>query len=61
MRKVEGGAVKHWKPHKIAMLDKGVQVYEDEREILSKKYNWKRKEFVTKMIQTDDIRLDILA
>ena len=52
---------KLWKQPKRIKLDKGVQVFEDERDILVKKYNWKNKEFSSKMIQTDDIRLEVLA
>ena len=52
---------KLWKQPKRIKLDKGVQVFEDERDILVKKYNWKNKQFSSKMIQTDDIRLEVLA
>ena len=48
---------KVWKEPKVAKYSKGVQVYED---VLKEKYKWK-KEFSTKLVQTDDIILEQLA
>ena len=49
-----------WKEPKIGTLSKGVQVNDDDEEMLRNKYKWK-KEVKTKMIQTDDIILETLA
>ena len=49
-----------WIAPKIAMFSKGVQVYADVNDELTRKYKWK-KQFENKMIQTDDIITDELA
>ena len=50
----------HWAPPKIATFNKGVQVYEDIKDELSRKYKWK-KSVENKLVQTDDIVTEELA
>ena len=42
------------------MFNKGVQVYEDIQDELTRKYKWK-KDYENKMVQTDDIITEELA